>query len=394
MLTPAEIEKKARRLWSRGAVVAAEIRGESLFPLRIAWGRPTARELRDNFGQVRTRIARLQAWCGRRQGCTIEWRAINHRSLGSQQIPAAVLLDREGFLGCVGKEKEYEQFRADLALVRGRRPDLEPWLADHARDLVVYGGSWRKLLAVVDFFSARPRPGLYLRQLDIEGVDTKFIEQHKKILASLLDAVLPADAVDQKVTGLAAHGFERRFGLRYDEPLVRLRFLDADAAPHPACTDLTLPLSGFARLQPEIDTVVITENKINGLSFPDLQRAVVVFGLGYGISALAGTDWLRDKRILYWGDIDTHGFSILSLVRSFLPQTISFLMDRDTLEAHRELWGQEEESKRCLDRLSRLTEKEEALYNDLKKNKLGERIRLEQERIGFSHVANSPLFRD
>ena len=30
-------------------------------------------------------------------------------------------------------------------------------------------------------------PGLYLRELDIEGVDTKFIEQRRKLIGELLD---------------------------------------------------------------------------------------------------------------------------------------------------------------------------------------------------------------
>jgi len=387
MLTPKDIRTKTERLWKNGAMLRAVVQGEDFFPLRLAWGKPTARQLREDLATVRRRIMELQKWAAAdAEGRVIEWQEINHRSLGRQQVPAAVLLNRDGFLRCCGKEQEFTQFMADLAMIRSRWPGLEKWLANHVREMVKYGGTWEQLLAVAEYFRAHPRPNLYIRQLDIAGVDTKFIDRHRRILASLLDEILPPEAVDRRVTGLSRHGFERRFGLRYDEPLIRLRFLDPARAPHPACLDLTLPVSALARLRPGVSRVIITENKINGLTFPDLADALIIFGLGYGIQSLADIPWLPDKSISYWGDIDTHGFSILSLVRSFLPQTRSLLMDRDTLLCHRALWGQEEPSKRCLDTLQHLTEEEKSLYNDLKNDILGERIRLEQERIRFSLI--------
>jgi hypothetical protein len=71
-------------------------------------------------------------------------------------------------------------------------------------------------------------------------------------------------------------------------------------------------------------------------------------------------------------------------LRTLFPETRSLLMDRETLLAHRSLWGKEE----CpTDReLSRLQPKEAALYDDLRWNRLAPAVRLEQERIGFAWV--------
>jgi len=38
-------------------------------------------------------------------------------------------------------------------------------------------------------------------------------------------------------------------------------------------------------------------------------------------------DWLARSRILYWGDIDTHGFFILNRLRGIFPHAESFLMN-------------------------------------------------------------------
>lgn len=52
-------------------------------------------------------------------------------------------------------------------------------------------GIWQpQLLKVCQYFSAHPRPMVYLRQLDIAGIDSKFIESHKKTLRLLFDQLL------------------------------------------------------------------------------------------------------------------------------------------------------------------------------------------------------------
>lgn len=65
--------------------------------------------------------------------------------------------------------------------------------------------------------------------------------------------------------------------------------------------------------------VYITENNINGLAFPPMEGSLVIFGLGYGVETLSTIPWLRKVGIIYWGDIDTHGFAILDRLRMTFP---------------------------------------------------------------------------
>jgi hypothetical protein len=120
-----------------------------------------------------------------------------------------------------------------------------------------------------------------------------------------------------------------------------------------------------------------------------MPGAIVIFGLGYGISSLRDAGWLGEREILYWGDIDTHGFSILSQLRGYFPRTRSLLMDRETLMEFRHLWGVEDDDKRCTNELPNLSEAERDVYLDLKGNVLGENVRLEQERIAFGWLRQS-----
>lgn len=82
----------------------------------------------------------------------------------------------------------------------------------------------------------------------------------------------------------------------------------------------------------------------------------------------------------------THGFAILDQLRGYFPHVASFLMDRETLLAHRLHWGEEPEPVRH--DLSRLAPEEAAVYADLRFDRLQPRLRLEQERVGFTWLSD------
>ena len=109
---------------------------------------------------------------------------------------------------------------------------------------------------------------------------------------------------------------------------------------------------------------------------------MVVFDDGYRVDRLAQAAWLRDRKLLFWGDIDTHGFAILDRLRAKLPHVRSLLMNVQTLRAHQRLWGTELPGKRFAGELERLTDAERRLFLELSDTVHGEPLRMEQERIG------------
>jgi hypothetical protein len=248
----------------------------------------------------------------------------------------------------------------------------------------------------------RPRPGIYLRQVDLPGVDSKFIEANRGVLGELLDLALPVEALDTSATG--ASQFCQRYGFR-DKPLrIRFRILDASVAllahgllPAVGDQDIALTQADFAELKLPVSRVFFTENEVNFLAFPPLAGSMVVFGAGYGFEVLAGAHWLQERSVYYWGDIDTHGFAILDQLRAQLPQVQSLLMDRATLLAHKSQWGNEPQP--VLRDLRRLDAAESALFDDLRAQRLRDNtrgvkpptasVRLEQERIGFAWLEHA-----
>lgn len=380
--SPAELRTQVQKLWDRGLLLAAMAGGESLFPRRLPLKGPDSRELSERFPEVRDWIAQLSAAAG---SYRIEWRSVNHRVLGNNEIPTAIWVDTlDDALGFIGKRRAADQFAALVELTRDKQPELNIWLKKRPLRALELAEDWPRLLEVIGWLLEHPRPAIYLRQIDLPGVHTKLIEGHRGVLAELFDLVLPEDSIDGTHTGIG--GFCRRYGFLDKPSRVRFRMLDSNVRllPVAADQDITLTQAAFASLDLPVSKVFITENEINFLAFPDVSDAMVVFGAGYGFDNLAAAPWLKQKKIYYWGDIDTHGFAILNQLRGFLPHVVSFLMDQQTLLAHRALWGVEMQPETGT--LTRLNSEESALYDQLRQNHWGERVRLEQERIGFDFL--------
>ncbi|WP_282755009.1 DUF3322 domain-containing protein [Desulfuromonas thiophila] len=380
--TPADLKNQVQKLWDRGLLLASMTGGESLFPRRLPLRGPDSRELSERFSEVRDWIGQLSAAAGFYR---IEWRSVNHRVLGNNEIPTAIWVDRlSDALGLIGKRRAADQFASLVELTRDKQPELLPWLAKRPLRALELAEDWPRLLEIVAWCVTHPRPAIYLRQIDLPGVHTKLIERHRGVLAELLDRVLPEDSIDSTYSGIG--GFCRRYGFLDKPARVRFRVLDPNVRllPVAAEQDITLTQATFAALDPPVAKVFITENEINFLAFPEVPDALVIFGAGYGFDNLAAAPWLHEKEIYYWGDIDTHGFAILNQLRGFLPHVVSFLMDQPTLLAHRALWGVEMQPETGT--LTRLNSEESALYDQLRQNHWGEHVRLEQERIGFDFL--------
>ena len=385
--TSGDLRDQVMRIWERGNILSAGVTDETLFPLKLSMRRPDATAMGQSFEAVRGWIRELEenSRSGKGFGYEIEWADVNHRQLGRNRMPSRVSVPTESdALRLIGKEREGRRFRELAQVTTTKFPALAPWVSRRPFVLLDHGREWPQILDVLAWFRDHPRSNLYLRQVDIPGVDTKFIEARMQLFSELLDIVLEAHdpPAAQKLT--AAQKFTQRFGLRAKPALIRLRVLDSRIAIAGLC-DLTIPVSDFAALDIAARHVFLTENEVNCLAFPEFEQAIVVFGMGYGAGLLHSASWMSERHIHYWGDIDTHGFAILDRLRAGFPNVRSFLMNRETLLAHRSLWVQEQAPYRAA-ALCHLDPYEQALFDDLAHDRLGKNVRLEQERIPYAFL--------
>jgi hypothetical protein len=389
MISPDSIRDHARKLWTTGKPLRSLLNHEPKFPWPVPFRKPSAQEWLDHYADLHAWVERLEAASKTRvgNGYSLRYREIAHRKLGRLRVPEGIEFETVDDLAhSIGENDALRRFQDLAGTLRASELRLMGWLAAHPLQALEHEASFFRLLAVASYLQAHPRPMSYARELGIPGVDSKFIEKHQVLLREWLDQLLPVEAVDATVRGTSENGFERRYGLKYEDPVIRFRLLDGRHALTGGITDATVPLPQFVAYEPSCSRVFVTENKISFLTLPDCGDALVIFGGGYAIDRLGNVPWLQKKMVYYWGDIDTHGFAILSRLRGYWPHARSFLMDRDTLMAHRDFWGEELQPLRTLEDLKGLEPEEQLLYGDLRDNRLGVNVRLEQERIGFAYV--------
>ena len=370
--TPADLQAKVRRRWADGSLLAARAEDEPFREIDLPLHGPRAGEVGDDLPAVRRWIEELEAGSGGGRRYALDYLAIGGRHVGRNSLPARARVTTYDqawrLLGVTREAAAYARVveqSADLPAVRS-------WVVAQPLRALALADEWDQLLAAYRWLDRARGSQRYLREISAPGVDTKFVERHRPVLAQLL--------------GCATHaaGFASSLGLSSKPESVRLRFDTGFLGLPSSLSEATLRVGELAAVRVSVRQVVIVENETTYLTLPVPGEGLVVWGKGFDVARLSGIGWLRDAELHYWGDLDTHGFAILHLLRAGLPQTRSFLMDRDTLIEHRDRWGREPAPTSA--RLDRLTTEEAALYSDLVSDRLGDAVRLEPERIDWPWV--------
>ncbi|HEY5978477.1 MAG TPA: Wadjet anti-phage system protein JetD domain-containing protein [Microlunatus sp.] len=369
--TPELVAAKVRRRWDDGSLLRAYGEGLPFERLAIALPGPTASVIGDDLSAAQRWVSRLDA--GRRDDSrySLEWSTIGGRRLGRNQVPSrAVVSSFTQAWALLGVSRDVQLFEQILALVEVH-PPVRAWVLTHPHRALERRDEWSRLVAAYVWLDTHRGSGRYLREISAPGVDTKFVERQRSVLAAMLG--VPS----------ASTRFLADLGLRQKPEIVRLRADRSLGLPGPL-SEIAVRADELVELGLAPRTTWVIENEITYLSVPVPPDGAVIWGKGFDVDRVGRLPWLVDVDVRYWGDLDTHGFAILDRLRAWLPQTRSVLMDRQTLLAHRDRWGTEDRPTAA--RLGRLSPDEQDLYGDLVVDALGDRVRLEQERIDWSWV--------
>lgn len=252
-------------------------------------------------------------------------------SFGKQLMPVRVFIDTpEDAMALLGLTKKKKEFLAGLSAVESQMPSLRDWYLTYfgrisAEDFFPVA------LSIARFMLEQEQREGYLREMAIPGVDTKFLENHNFLMRTLWNALFPENTAES-----SDELWEKLFVQKVPTPSICVRSLD-EHLRFAGVRKLFLSQDDIADFQPPHRRIFITENKVNGYTFPDAEDSLILFGMGYGVLEMAeSAPWLADKEIYYWGDLDHDGFNILSNLRKVLPKMKihSFLMDKETLLAY------------------------------------------------------------
>ena len=382
--------KNKHKQWLREIIF--ENADEDSFPMEINLNVPTEQDAVKNPEGVRSWISSWKDWQNTEDGISLIRSERRWRSLGKQNVPEKLILSSpEDAAFLIGEASRWNLAAARYKLMIQRWSSLIDVLPKYYNILADYNDSnFKNLCEILSWICANPNSNLYIRQIPVSGIDSKWLESRKGLVSDLINAILTANRNEQPDT---ENDFFKLCGLKRTPQLIRIRILDPKLRKiFGGLGDISAPLDEISCLDFTSHnaplTIFIIENIQTALAFDDLENTIVLFGLGYGVDVLGKIPWLQNTQCFYWGDIDTHGFAILNRARSYLPNIESVLMDEQTLLSYKELWVEEKEQFVSAE-LPNLTETEQKVFLSLKNNIWGKNVRLEQERICWETACNA-----
>ena len=409
-LLPADVLESLKvKHWQNRSKLKSLLNGDTEFPLEVPLKPPTGNAALRNISHFQKFVTCWKAFSkddneSERQGCEVRWESRTFRSLFEQEIPTRLSIADIGSLAWLLGSNEERQLRewqskiahifdslsselnkcadtfnknADASSTAMRDQALFLALIAHLESLDGFNYSDLGLLAkLMPQLQQGMGEGCYLRALPVTFVDTKFIEKNLRIIESLTAALID--------------GAAKEIGL--------MNWLNCREKPKdwllikPLCKQTTQSLGGVPLLRLSSDTllefelpainILVIENEQCCLALNNVANTIAVSGGGKNVAWMKA-EWLTEKNVGYWGDIDSEGFGILGDARSKLSSITPLMMDAMTVETFEERMVAEPDSvsKDCV----ALTNIELALFKRLRSDHYAN-TRLEQERLPMDYV--------
>ena len=370
MKSPAQLAEKLARQWENADTREQRLTKQSDWPLRIPIGKPAAKLVETAPATVR---AHIEQWKAVSTG-HIEWTPVNYRAVGQTiNLPTAWCLERPADWVRASASKSVLTEYKRLNHLCSETPAIDHplwirkrylWLSKPDHELI-------QASKLANALGPGCADGLPLRALPYANVDSKFYERHRQLIIQLLDSRHDgaASALGLENFLAAAHGNDHWLLIAdLDRQLLPFQRMRARASELATLLDM-----------PGTHLLVVENEQVLHL-LPPAKGLIVILGSGRNLNWL-GADWVQQKQVAYWGDIDTWGLSMLADARHKVPNLHALLMDAATFQAARTHAVPEPSPAECPS--ANLSSEETALFRKLQLSSTG---RLEQEFLPTNHV--------
>lgn len=395
------VELLRAKYWKNTKTLKSLLAGNTEFPLQISLKPPKGNAALNNISHFQEFVDSWKSFCEQAEyesmQVNVRWETVIFRSISEQQVPTYLTIPDISSLARMLGDAEEQQLKDwqsrisyifDSLSIELAKRTVHPIRSIYERELfstlvanleILSGFSKLELELLVKLIPQLHKGmgrGSYLRALPVIFVDTKYIEKNLKLIESVTAAILDSSA--------------KEMGL--------LSWLDCRNKPKdwllvkPLCKSAADALGGLPLLRMSSETllqfelpaknILVIENEQSCLSLDNIPDTIAVSGGGKNVSWMR-VNWLANKRVAYWGDIDSEGLAILSDVRSKLSTVIPLMMDTETVKAYRDRMVDEPES--VIREPVALTESELMLFRMLRNGDYGS-ARLEQERLPMDFV--------
>jgi hypothetical protein len=364
MKSPAELSERWARQWDLADNREQRLLSAEAWPVSLSIGKPCPTQFTRHTQGVREHLDRWRAvTIGR-----VMWEQVNFRT-GSEPVDVPIkwiLRNPSEWVAACGDPAVHEEFGRLNRLVSVVDPLFhrsvvrQRYLLQDKPEAEITRAADLALALEPGCASGRP-----LRAISVCGIDSKFFERHRSLLTHLLDVRFEGqvselglewflDALDEGEHWLLVAPLAPSL-----LPFVQQRVRAAELASTP------LPASH----------ILIVENERCLHQLPPLANTVAILGAGLNLEWM-DAQWLREKRIAYWGDMDTWGLAMLAKAGSRQPHLRPLLMSRELFDASHSTLSVVETRSAGEQPPGGLTPIEESFYRYLQKS---ERGRVEQE---------------
>lgn len=375
MKSPEALAAVLAQQWQSADTREHRLLSPEAWPHRVSIGRPAPAKVANATAEVRDHLAR---WRGVSIG-TVAWQDATYRSAaGPINVPLQWTLSSPAEWAKASASPDVmREFERLDTLMRHVDPIFHPRLV-RQRSLW-QSRSNEDVIRAADLAMAL-EPGIAsgrpLRALGLAGADTKFFENHGSLVAALLDTRFDGQVSEQGLTSFLGATDEGDHWLLvvplspgtlpFTQQRVRAREL----------RDVPLPAS----------RILLVENDRCLHQLPPLTDAVAILGFGLDL-AWTAAGWLGERKIGYWGDLDTWGLTMLARARLHQGHLEPLLMTRTVFDHHAHLATCEPVSAGPVP-LYGLLDAERDLYSYLAAREKG---RLEQEFLPPAYVRETLL---
>ena len=385
MITIPELKKKASQKYCDFLFNYLCDSVENFFPLIIPSNKGNAN---DDLTKRESELREIHKYSKNngKKSYLYETGEVNTRLNGRQTVITKILFENQvDYLTFIGKMEDFKTFSFSFNILNNNifndisKDYLINWaVKNHEKlsDKNVEDGCenyWKNICLCANWLHVNTESNLYIRMIPVE-VHSKFIENNENIIHSLLS--------EEKIT--KANSFIKQHNLHDKPAFIRMRFLyDCEISKGFSPKEIYFTEDDFAVLDKAdfmncIKNIYIVENEMIYLTFPKVSDSVCIWGHGFTAALFKRFQWFNNYNLFYFGDLDEHGYDILSIVRGFFPGTKSISMDINTLETFNQFRVKGEVLSGNIIPAN-LSKDELEVFMELRKDK--NKNRLEQERI-------------
>jgi hypothetical protein len=321
MKSPEEIKSALRRQWENPSCREARLLGTTEeWPLVFNIGRLSQETiLQDITGATR----RFDAWRQVRTGQVV-WKEVGYRFYPMDTPYSWTIRNPADWIEAIDDLAIRKEYQMIVYLMEQSDPMFHSMLI---RKRSLWKGKpiqevleATKLATLLSPKCAQGRP---LRTMAPKGMDTKFFERNSQLLTKLLDV-----RFDEEVSRIGLHNFLDAF--REEDHWLLIVDLDGSILPFKKLRVRSSEL----RTEPlHCDRLIIVENESSQHQLPQIPSTIAILGAGFDLTWTDG-EWLRSKKIAYWGDIDTWGLQFLARARRSFPDLVALSMTAEVYDQH------------------------------------------------------------